>query len=45
MPRLTTQSDVLNPKRKGYDFRIDNFLLLLMQEEYIQETILVEVLT
>ena len=27
MPRLTTQSDVTNPQRKGYDFRIDNFLL------------------
>jgi len=27
MPRLTTQSDVTNPQRKGYDFRIDDFLL------------------
>jgi isochorismate synthase len=27
MPRLTTQSDVTNPQRKGYDFRIDYFLL------------------
>ena len=27
MPRLTTQSDVINPQRKGYDFRIDDFLL------------------
>ena len=26
MPRLTTQAEVSNPKRKGYDFRIDNFL-------------------
>ena len=26
MPRLTTQAEVLNPKRKGYDFRIDNQL-------------------
>ena len=26
MPRLTTQAEVSNPKRKGYDFRIDNQL-------------------
>ena len=26
MPRLTTQAEVTNPKRKGYDFRIDNQL-------------------
>tara|TARA_R100001509_G_scaffold165443_1_gene147111 strand:+ start:1575 stop:3515 length:1941 start_codon:yes stop_codon:yes gene_type:complete len=26
MPRIPTIGDVLNPKRKGYDFRIDNFL-------------------
>ena len=24
MPRLTTQAEVSNPKRKGYDFRVDN---------------------
>ena len=26
MPRLTTQAEVSNPKRKGYDFRVDNQL-------------------
>ena len=26
MPRLTTQAEETNPKRKGYDFRIDNQL-------------------
>ena len=26
MPRLTTQAEVSNPKRKGYDFRVDDFL-------------------
>ena len=26
MPRLTTQAEESNPKRKGYDFRIDNQL-------------------
>ena len=26
MVRLATQAEVSNPKRKGYDFRIDNFL-------------------
>ena len=26
MPRLATQAEVSNPKRKGYDFRIDNQL-------------------
>ena len=26
MPRIPTSGDVVNPKRKGYDFRIDNFL-------------------
>jgi len=26
MPRIPTIGDVLNPKRKGYDFRIDDFL-------------------
>ena len=26
MPRLTTQAEVTNPRRKGYDFRIDNQL-------------------
>jgi hypothetical protein len=26
MPRLTTQAEVSNPQRKGYDFRIDNQL-------------------
>jgi len=26
MPRIATTGDVNNPKRKGYDFRIDNFL-------------------
>ena len=26
MVRLTTQAEVSNPKRKGYDFRIDSFL-------------------
>ena len=27
MPRIPTSGDVLNPHRKGYDFRIDNYLL------------------
>ena len=27
MPRIPTSGDVINPKRKGYDFRIDNYLL------------------
>ena len=27
MPRIATRGDVSNPKRKGYDFRIDDFLL------------------
>ena len=27
MVRLATQAEVSNPQRKGYDFRIDNFLL------------------
>ena len=26
MPRIATRGDVSNPKRKGYDFRIDDFL-------------------
>ena len=26
MPRLTTQAEISNPQRKGYDFRIDNQL-------------------
>ena len=26
MPRLTTQAEVSNPQRKGYDFRLDNQL-------------------
>jgi len=26
MPRLTTQAEESNPKRKGYDFRVDDFL-------------------
>ena len=26
MPRIPTTADVINPKRKGYDFRIDDFL-------------------
>ena len=26
MPRIATRADVSNPKRKGYDFRIDDFL-------------------
>ena len=26
MPRLATTADVVNPQRKGYDFRIDDFL-------------------
>ena len=27
MVRLATQAEVSNPQRKGYDFRIDDFLL------------------
>ena len=26
MPRLTTQAEISNPQREGYDFRIDNQL-------------------
>ena len=27
MPRVTTQQEISNPQRKGYDFRLDNILL------------------